>query len=111
MRPLEQFAAFLAGLVPKATHRGYADTSYVRVSEHRAPSVAAGCQLAAGVAGAEVVKLLLGRGPIRPAPWFRQFDPYVGKMVEGRLRWGNRGPLQRLKVRFIRRLLERLEER
>jgi hypothetical protein len=44
-----------------------------------------------------MVKILLGRSPIRSAPWFSQFDAYRQRLCTGRLRWGNRSPGQRLK--------------
>jgi hypothetical protein len=66
------------------------------------------CQLCAGVAATEVVKILLGRGPIRPVPWFFQFDAYLQRLYRGRLRWGNRSPVQRLKRRLMKKNLARL---
>ncbi len=110
MDTVEQFVAFGVGLVPRATHRRYLDLTHLDTAARTGPSVATGCQLAAGVVGAEVVKLLLGRGTIRPAPWYRQFDAYRGKLVGGRLRGGNRHPLQRLKRRYLTRLLRRRAE-
>ena len=49
----------------------------------------------------ETLVALLKRRPLRAAPEFTQYDPYLGIFRHGRLRWGNRGPLQRLKLRFI----------
>ena len=40
---------------------------------------------------------------MKAAPEFSQFDPYLGCYWRGRLRWGNRGPLQRLKLWFLRK--------
>jgi hypothetical protein len=34
-------------------------------------------------------------------PVYQQFDPYLGRLVRGTLRRGNRGVLQRLKRRWI----------
>jgi len=55
------------------------------------------CELCAGVAGAEALKLLLNRGGVRPVPHYAQFDAYRAKFRRGRLWGGNRQPLQRLK--------------
>jgi hypothetical protein len=101
----EQFAAFIVGMSPKATHRGYVDLSYINVRERRGPSVGLACHLSAGVLAAEVLKILLRRGPLRPAPHYHQFDAYLGKYACGRLWFGNRGPLQRLKRRLFSRYL------
>jgi molybdopterin/thiamine biosynthesis adenylyltransferase len=101
MDSVEKFAAYIAGMAPKATHRGYIDMSQVNVSDRAGPSVGFACQLAAGVIGAEVVKILLKRGPLRPAPHYHQFDAYLGKLVRRRLWGGNRHPLQRIKRRIL----------
>jgi len=94
---LEQLIAFAVGLTPRATQRGYFRVSGVRVEQRTGPSLGLACQLASGVAAAEVAKILLQRGIVRPAPWFAQFDAYRGQFRHGRLRGGNRHPWQRLK--------------
>lgn len=101
MDPVEQFAAYVVGMAPKALQRHYLDLTYVDVRNQRGPSLACACQLAAGVVGAEVVKILLQRGRIYSAPYYHQFDPYLGKYVRRRLRFGNRHPLQRLKRHWL----------
>lgn len=101
MEEVDKFCAFAIGLAPRATHVPYFDFSYVDGSG-RGPSVAAACQLAAGVVGAEAVKILLGRGEVRSAPCFHQFDAYRYLFRRGRLRFGNRGPIQQLKRRILR---------
>lgn len=108
MSPLDQFAAFFVGLTPRATHFGYFDLSYVDGRTGRGPSLGLACDLAAGVTAAEAVKVLLRRGPLRPAPCFSQFDAYRGLFRRGRLRWGNRHPLQRLKRAVLRRRMRQL---
>lgn len=92
MTLVERFAAFLVGLTPQATQQGYLDLS--QVQGEAGPSVALACQLAAGVVGAQVTKILLNRGPLQPAPHYAQFDAYLGKLVEGELPLGNRDPSQ-----------------
>jgi molybdopterin/thiamine biosynthesis adenylyltransferase len=104
----DQLVAFLVGLTPQATQRPYMDFREVDASTGRGPSAGLACHLCSGVAGAEVVKILLGRSPIRPAPWYFQFDAYRQILREGRLPWGNRHPWRRLKRRLARRQLDRL---
>ncbi len=99
---LDRLVAFAVGLAPRATHRPYMDLSEVDPNSGRGPSAGLSCQLCAGMAAAETLKILLGRGTVRPAPAFAQFDAYRSLYVRGRLRWGNRGPLQRLKRRIAR---------
>lgn len=105
---LDRLIAFLAGLTPAATHRTYMDLSKVDTQSGRGPSAALACQLCSGVTASEVLKILLGRGPIQPAPHYFQFDAYRQQMRQGNLRWGNRHPLQRLKRRLARKQLVRL---
>jgi molybdopterin/thiamine biosynthesis adenylyltransferase len=101
MDPVEKFAAYLVGMSPKAIHRSYIDMTYVDVARRSGPSASLACQLAAGVIGAEVLKILLRRGPLYPAPNYHQFDAYKGKFVRGRLWGGNRHPFQRIKQRLL----------
>jgi len=106
MDELDMFAAFTMGLTPKGTHWKYLDLSQVDSDEARGPSLGLACNLASGVACAETCKILLGRSPVRAAPHFAQFDAYRGVLKQGKLRWGNRGPMQRLKRRILRKRIE-----
>ena len=99
----EKVIAFLMGLCPRMLPLRYMDRNEANPEEGSAPSVSAGCQLAAGVMAAEVVKQLLRRGPVKPAPYYRIFDAYLGKFASGKLRMGNRGPLQRIKREWLKR--------
>lgn len=108
MAPVDQFAAFLIGLTPRGTHFPYLDLSYVDRQTGRGPSAGLACSLCNGVAASEVLKILLHRQPLRPAPYYGQFDVYRYLYRHGRLRWGNRGPLQRLKQRILRRRMLQL---
>ena len=101
MDHVDMFAAYIVGMAPKATHRSYMDLTKVDVASHRGGSLGLACQLSGGVVAAEVAKILLGRGPVRCAPCYHQFDAYWGRLATGRLRWGNRGPLQRIKRRVF----------
>lgn len=94
---LEQLASFAVGLAPAGLHVPYLDLTRVNLAEQYGPSVGLACELCAGVAAAEALKLLLGRGRVRTVPHYAQFDAYRGKLSRGRLWGGNRHPLQRLK--------------
>jgi len=108
MAPVDQFAAFLTGLTPRATHLDYMDFSRVDARAANGPSVGLACNLCSGVAAAEVVKIVLGRGILRPVPYYTQFDAYRCLLRRGRLRGGNRHPLQRLKRMVLRRRMRKL---
>jgi molybdopterin/thiamine biosynthesis adenylyltransferase len=109
MEQVDKVAAFLAGVVPKATHRAYLDMSYVDYHAHVGPSASLACHLAAGVMATEAIKILLQRGPLRVAPRYQQFDPYRGRFVRGRLIGGNRHPLQQIKRWLIRKKLKQAD--
>lgn len=108
MDPTDQLVAFLAGLTPRATHRSYMDLTEVDPRSGRGPSAGLACHLCGGVAAAETLKILLGRSPIRPAPWYFQFDAYTQRFRKGRLLGGNQHPWQLLKRRLMRRQFRRL---
>jgi molybdopterin/thiamine biosynthesis adenylyltransferase len=97
---------FLMGLSPAFLQVGYlVDPSAVDLAEQRGPSTIMACQLCAGVATTECLKILLGRGPIRAAPKGYHFDAYRNKLA---LTWrpgGNRNPLQRFAIALAKRKL------
>ena len=100
-----QYVNFLLGLAPAGLHRPYlVDPSRVDLRGRRGPSTAAACELCAGVASIETVKLLLSRGRVRAIPYYHHFDAYCGRWVVKKLRAGNRNPLQRLRIALARRL-------
>lgn len=111
MTPLEEAIAFGIGLAPKATHRHYIDFKEVDIERRRGPSASLACELAAGVTAAETLKILLKRGGLRPAPCFAQFDAYAQQMKSGRLHFGNRGLMQRLKRRWMTKKLSAISSR
>ena len=107
MSATEQFVAYVVGMAPTSTQRSYMDLSHLDVEKRTGPSAGLACRLASGVVAAEVLKILLQRGPIFPAPYYHQFDPYVARYVRKRLLGGNRHPLQRLKRQWLVRYLSR----
>jgi molybdopterin/thiamine biosynthesis adenylyltransferase len=104
----DQLVAFLVGLTPRATQRAYLDLTQVDPKAGRGPSAGLACQLCSGIVAAEILKILLGRSPIRPAPWYFQFDAYRQRLCKGRLLGGNRHPWQRVKRKLLRSLLTRM---
>lgn len=102
----EQAVRFLMGLAPARLQMGYlADPSAVDLANRRGPSTIMACQLCAGVAATEALKILLGRGPVRAAPRGYHFDAYRNKLA---LTWrpgGNRNPLQRALIALAKRKL------
>ncbi|MBS0327154.1 MAG: ThiF family adenylyltransferase [Proteobacteria bacterium] len=103
-RPLR----FLLGLAPAMLHRRYlADMAYVDLQNGRGPSTAMACQLCAGVASTEALKLLLRRGKVVAAPRGVHFDAYRNRVARTWRPWGWRNPLQRVIVAIARRQIMR----
>lgn len=103
---MEMAIRFLVGLSPAMLQRGYvADMSRVNLGERRGPSSIAACQLCAGVAATETLKLLLGRGGVKLAPWASQFDAYRMRYTRTWRPGGYRNPLQKLMCSLVRRQL------
>lgn len=105
--PEQQYLRFLFGLTPWPRHMRYlGDRARVDMDNKRGPSTAAACQLCAGVAATQAVKLIIGRGKVWPAPHYHQFDPFDDRYLRGRLRWGNAGPVQQVKLFLADRLMK-----
>jgi molybdopterin/thiamine biosynthesis adenylyltransferase len=102
----EMALRFLIGLAPAMLHRAYlVEPAAVDLAAGRGPSTAMACQLCAGIAATEALKILLGRGPVLAAPRGMQFDAYRNRAIRTWRPFGNRNPLQRLALTIARRLL------
>jgi molybdopterin/thiamine biosynthesis adenylyltransferase len=101
MDAVEKFVAYVAGMAPTSLQRSYMDLRYLDVKNRTGPSAGLACHLASGVVAAEVLKIILRRGRLYTAPYYHQFDAYLGRFVRKRLLLGNRHPLQRLKRRWL----------
>ena len=105
---MEMAIRFLVGLSPAMLQRGYVvDMSRVNLAERKGPSSIAACQLCAGVAAIETLKLLLGRSGVKLAPWGSQFDAYRMRYIRTWRPWGHRNPLQRLMIALVKTQLGR----
>ncbi|MEV4782486.1 ThiF family adenylyltransferase [Burkholderia sp. LMU1-1-1.1] len=100
----EKALRFLVGLAPAGLHGRYlVDPSSINLKEKRGPSTIMGCELCAGAAATEALKIMLNRGDILAAPRGYQFDGYRNKLVRTWRPGGNRHPLQRLAMMLARR--------
>lgn len=107
----EKALRFMIGLSPRLLQDYIADEDRVDLSARRGPSTIMGCQLCAGVAATEVLKIVLKRGSLRGAPHGLHFDAYRQKMVHTWRPWGNRNPVQQLMLAVGRRKLAAMQER
>lgn len=100
----EKALRFLVGLAPAGLHAKYlVDPSAINLKERRGPSTIMGCQLCAGAAATEALKILLGRGEVLAAPRGMHFDSFRNKLVRTWRPGGNRNPLQRLLMYLVKR--------
>lgn len=103
---LEKAVRFLVGLAPALLHRHYlADKGKVDLKARKGPSTVIACQLCAGVAASEALKILLQRGKVWGAPHGIQFDGYRNRMAHTWRPGGNRNPLNQLAIAIARRQL------
>lgn len=102
---------FMIGLSPRMLQRPYlVDPSAVNLEARRGPSTIMACDLCAGLAATESLKILLGRGKVRAAPFGYQFDAYRNKLVKTWRPFGHRNPIQRLMLAVARRQLAALRQ-
>jgi molybdopterin/thiamine biosynthesis adenylyltransferase len=102
----EKALRFLVGLSPALLHAPYlVDPSTINMEGKRGPSTIMGCQLCAGVAATEALKILLNRGKVLTAPHGLHFDAYRNKLAHTWRPGGNRNPFQRLTLAVVRRQL------
>ncbi|QQR64564.1 ThiF family adenylyltransferase [Candidatus Kaiserbacteria bacterium] len=87
---------FFIGLIPKLLQRSYMKNT--NLDEKRGPSSIGAVNLCAGVVTVNAVKILLNKGTVHAVPYYHQFDLMHDRYVRGKLRFGNRGPIQRLKI-------------
>jgi hypothetical protein len=103
---LDQGIRFLVGVSPAMLQRKYVvDPTQINFAGRRGPSTPMACQLCAGMAGTEALKILLGRGKVLAAPWGLHFDAYRNRYVKTWRPGGNRHPRQRLMIALIRKRL------
>ncbi|MEH6648972.1 MAG: ThiF family adenylyltransferase [Motiliproteus sp.] len=102
----EQYLKFFIGLSPARLQQKYlVDPSRVDLANHKGPSTVIGCELCAGTAAGQVLKILLNRGRVLAAPWGMQFDAYTNQVVKTWRPGGARNPLQRLAFLIAKRML------
>lgn len=99
-----QICAFAIGAAPAGTHWSYMNISGDALAAGTPPSLNCSVNLCTGYVTASVILILTGHWQEeKSAPVYFQFDARKMKQVQGRLRWGNRGPLQMLKRWFLGR--------
>lgn len=103
---------FLAGLTPNLMHQKYLRYKIaVDLFERRLPSLNIGCLAAAAAMGAMVTKILLNPNDpnIRWAPYGFHADFHLQTSIRFWRPWGNKNPLQKLKIKIYHRFFRRDE--
>jgi molybdopterin/thiamine biosynthesis adenylyltransferase len=99
----EQLLRFLLGLSPAMLQMRYlVDDTRVDLDAQKVPSTPMACDLCAGFAGTQALKILLNRGDVVVAPRGMHFDAYRQKLVTTWRPWGNRNPIQVIGMRIAR---------
>jgi len=102
----DQYIQFLIGLSPGMLQQGYlVEQSALDFDAKKGPSTPMAVNLCAGIAGTNVVKILLQRGDVLCAPRGLHFDAFRNKMVKTHCRFGNNGLKQRLLFRLAKRMV------
>lgn len=102
----EKAIRFLVGFAPSLLHRHYlVDRTRVSLADGRGPSTGLSCMLCAGVATAEALKILIGRGKVWAAPHAIQFDGFRNRLSHTWRPGGNRHPLNRVAIAIAKRQL------
>jgi molybdopterin/thiamine biosynthesis adenylyltransferase len=97
--PTHWMANFVVGIAPAALHRSYlVDDTTINLGTRDFPSMGLACELCAGVTAAQVVKILLGRGPIEAVPIYHHFDAYRYVYKKGKIPGGNANRVQRARL-------------
>lgn len=105
MNETEKFVHFLVGLCPKLYFKDYFDHDSVSGSEKRGPSVASAVNFCAGYAATQVIKLLTNQ-EVKATPYYHYFCPYTEKFGCKYLPFGNRHPIQKLKINKLTKLMK-----
>ena len=97
---------FLIGLSPaQLQFSALVDDTRLNLEEHRGPSTVMGCELCAGVAATQALKILLRRGSVIAAPHALHIDAFSNRMKVTWRPGGNGNPLQRLGLTIGRKRL------
>jgi len=98
----QQIARFLIGVNPRMKAlRGLVKEDGLDVRGRKLPSLVLGIEMCTAVACSTVLKLLIGRGKVRSAPWTCHFDALTNEQYYTWRPFGFRNPLQRLMFAYL----------
>ncbi|MBC75405.1 MAG: hypothetical protein CME64_05250 [Halobacteriovoraceae bacterium] len=98
---------FLVGMAPTFMHRKYvAYPEKVQLFGGTLPSIQPGCYAASSALGTVVLKIVLNRGKVSFAPSTFHVDFYLNKTKKTWMPFGNKNPLQKIKIKLIHRMFK-----
>lgn len=101
---IDKIIHFLIGLSPAMLQRGYlVDQSAVDLINHKGPSTPMACELCAGLAGTQALKILLNRGKVFAAPWGIHFDAFSNKLAKTWRPGGNANLIQKVSIKLAKK--------
>jgi molybdopterin/thiamine biosynthesis adenylyltransferase len=102
----EQYLRFFVGLSPGRLHSPYLVVpEAINLPAKKGPSTIMACELCAGVAATQVLKLILNRGTVVTAPRCLQFDAYRNKFKISWRPGGNNNWLNKLAISIGTKML------
>lgn len=101
----EQLLRFFLGLAPAMLQMRYLVEERIDLEAHRGPSTPMACEMCAGVASVNALKILLSRGDVVCAPWGLHYDAYLNRVKKTWRPWGCKNPIQRLGLAIARKRL------
>lgn len=105
----EQLIRFLLGLSPAMLQRKYlVYPQAVDFAAHKGPSTPMACEICAGMAATQLLKILLKRGKVLAAPWGQQFDSYRDCYTRTWRPGGNNALIQKIAIRIATKQLQKI---
>ena len=103
---LDKIGKFYIGLCPDSLHKNYVNFAKEEVVTQKKPgSSMAGVNFASGAVISNTLKYILGRGKIKAVPYYHQFDAFENKYVCKKNHFGNKNPLQKIKLHIVKKYL------
>lgn len=103
----EKFMRLILGITPSFIQmKSLVDRTIVNPKERKGPSTPMGCQLASGVLGTQVLKILLHRKGILCAPTGLHFDAYSSRLRKSWMPFGHRNPIFKLKLMIFKNIFK-----
>ncbi|MFW5425743.1 MAG: ThiF family adenylyltransferase [Methylophagaceae bacterium] len=107
----EMVLRFMAGIAGQGPHLKYMDVKGINPGTGAAPSLGLACQIGSGIAATEVMSLVLNKRKPKFVPWFAQYDTYSQTYKQRYRWWGAKNPLQRLRMKVLKRMIPALADK